>query len=67
VFAKNGKFVEKNMGLTSSEPVGGIFGATDLHSDNQSHVWYCTLCVCMCVCVCVCVCACAHEYFDSCT
>jgi hypothetical protein len=35
------------MGLTSSEHVGGIFCATDLHSDNQSHVLYCALCMCV--------------------
>jgi hypothetical protein len=45
VSAKNGKFVEKNMGLTSPEAIGGIFCATDRHSDNQSHVLY-SVCVC---------------------
>ena len=50
---KNGNFVEKNMDLISSELVGGIFYATDLHSDSQSHVLCCALCVCVCVCVCV--------------
>ena len=49
--AKNGKCVEKNMGLTSSETAGGIFCATELHSDSQSHVLYCALCVRVCVCV----------------
>ena len=44
--AKNGKFVEKNMGLTSPEAIGGIFCATDRHSDNQSHVLY-SVCVCV--------------------
>jgi hypothetical protein len=37
------------MGLTSSEPAGGIFYAIELHSDSQSHVLYCALCVCVCV------------------
>jgi len=40
------------MDLISSELVGGIFYATDLHSDSQSHVLCCALCVCVCVCVC---------------
>jgi hypothetical protein len=51
-----GRFLEKNIDLTSSEPDCGIFCATDLPSDSQSHVLYCALCVCVCVCVCACAC-----------
>jgi hypothetical protein len=45
----NGKFVEKKIDLTSSEPDSRIFCATDRRSDGQSHVLYCALCVCVCV------------------
>jgi hypothetical protein len=41
----NGRFIEKNVDLTSYEPDCGIFCTTNLRSDSQSHV-FCCVCVC---------------------
>jgi hypothetical protein len=45
ISAMTGKFVEKNVDLTSSERDCGIFCTTNLHSDSQSHLFYCAFAV----------------------